>query len=263
MTSAFTIHSLGSASARRKFWCSVVSFGGLLGGLAFLASGCRSAARQDQPAAAKEQATVSAAGSGGALATTKPVARRGTPTGPGLLIYVGKGVGPLRFGAYASTIERLLRAPCDYQTETRCVQLDRALDLTLEDGVLAKIRVESPEHLPKGLGPKELGANGGRTFGAFNGLLEPKIVFGLHKHIVEEEYGMPQSEEQVKLDGPTGLVARTHYPHIIFEYERIGNGNTILTAFEMTPDEPSLQLMKKAKDDLKAKNDLKAKKAAP
>jgi hypothetical protein len=228
-----------------------VGLGSLIGGLV-LTSGCRSSAREDQPGAAKEQAATKAVASGGAPGASQPVESRGKPTGPGLLVYVGKGVGPLRFGAYVSTIERLLRAPCDYRTEIRCVQFDRALDLTLEDGVLSKIRVESPEHVPLGLGPKELGVNAGRTFGAFNGLLEPKIVFGLHKHIVEEEYGKPKSEDAVKLEGPTGLIARAHYDHITFEYERIGNGNTILTAFVMTPDAQSLQLMKKAKDDLKA-----------
>jgi hypothetical protein len=249
MSSAFTIHYLGRAIAQRALLGRAIGLSLLTGGLAVC--GCRTAPRKDQPVAAKEQARAPAPPAGGASAAPLPTPDRGAPAGPDMLVYVGKGVGPLRFGAYVSTIVRLLRAPCDYLTETRCVQLDRALDLTLEDGVLAKIRVESPDHLPKGLGSKELGANAGRAFGAFRGMLEPKIVFGLHKHIVEQEYGKPKSEEKVELKGPTGLVARAHYDHIIFEYERIANGNTILSAFEMTPDQNSLLLMKRAKDDLK------------
>lgn len=171
---------------------------------------------------------------------------RSAPVGPDLPVYPGQGIGPLRFGAYAETIQRLLGAPCDYETPTRCVHFDRALDLTLEDGVLAKILIERPDHTPRGLDAAALGSNSGRVYGTFNGKIEPKIVFGLHKHIVEEEFGKPQREEKVDNQAPTGLVARAFYDHMVFEYDRIENGNVILSAIELTPNERSRQIMAKA-----------------
>lgn len=236
-------------------WCrSSLCHAMWLASLLALTVGCRSKPKQDPPAPAKEQASAqSEAPSAPAASSPKPLERARPPIGPDLIVYPGKGVGPVRFGAYPATITRLLGAPCDYQTETRCVHFDRALDLTLEGGVLAKIRVEGPDHVPLGLSAQELGTNAGRTYGTFRGLLEPKIVFGLHKHIVEEEFGKPKSEETLEPKGATGLVARAHYDHLVLEYERIENGNTILTAFELSPDEKSLRLMQKARDDLAKK----------
>jgi hypothetical protein len=273
MILAFTSHSslrpVRSALTRFgfalvRFGFALVRFGFALGALVVTVAlvGCRTKSREDQSGTSKEQAT-SATGTGGsgpsaeakkaAKSIEERMAAARAPVGPDLIVYPGKGVGAVRFGAYPSTIQRLLGAPCDYETETRCIHFDRALDLTLEDGVLAKIRVESPDHVPQGLTEKELGKNYGRTYGSFRGLLEPKIVFGLHKHIVEEEYGKPKKEQKIELQDTTGVVARAEYDHLVLEYERIENGNTILTAFELTPDEKSLGLMKKAREDLKAK----------
>jgi len=227
----------------------------LLGSLALI--GC-SKRREEPPVASQIKAKAQAenappATADGHKAVPKRTAGR-PPTGPDLIVYPGKGVGPLRFGAYPETIERLLGAPCDYQTATRCVHFDRALDLTLEDGVLAKIRVERPDHTAVGLGPAELGKDAGRTYGTFRGLIEPKIVFGLHKHIVEEEYGKPKSEENFEPEGGEGRVARAHYDYMVLEYDRIENGNTILSAIELVPNARSLEIMAKARTDKAAKS---------
>lgn len=227
----------------------------LIGSLALV--GC-SKRREEPPADGKVVAQAPAessapSGAVGEEATPKRAVGR-PPVGPDLIVYPGKGVGPLRFGAYPETIERLLGVPCDYQTATRCVHFDRALDLTLEDGVLSKIRAERPDHVPLGLGASELGKNAGRTFGTFRGRIEPKIVFGLHKHIVEEEYGKPKSEEQFEPEGGEGRVARAHYDYMVLEYDRIENGNTILSAIELVPNERSLGLMAKARADKAGKS---------
>jgi hypothetical protein len=215
--------------------------------LGIVALGLACSKRREDPAPQVEaQGQVAAAAGTGGQASTQHKPDH-APVGPDLIVYPGKGVGPVRFGAYPETIERLLRAPCDYQTETRCIHFDRALDLTLEGGVLSKIRVERPEHLPLGLGAQELGKNAGRTYGTFRGRIEPKIGFGLHKHIVEEEFGKPKSEETFEPKGATGLVARAHYDYLVLEYDRIENGNSILSAMELEPNPRSLEIMAKAR----------------
>ena len=59
----------------------------------------------------------------------------------------------------------------------------------------------------------------------------PRVVFFLHEHIVEEEYGKPERKEP--LSGPDGQVRRAFYPGLVLEYDKIENGNTILAAMEV------------------------------
>lgn len=62
-------------------------------------------------------------------------------------------------------------------------------------------------------------------------------MLGLHRHIVLEEYGEPVKKEAISPPGPDGLVDRHYYEGIVFEYDKIENGNVVLSAIEILPSE--------------------------
>lgn len=149
------------------------------------------------------------------------------PVGPRLVVQPGKGLSAIYFGATRETIERHMQAPCDVVTETRCGYVDEAVEFTLENGVLSKVEVKPRDRAVPG--------KPGAYYGTFRGILPPRVAIGLHQHIVVEEFGKPDREEDLELSSPTGLAARGYYDGLVLEYERIANGNTVLTGMVITP----------------------------
>jgi len=149
------------------------------------------------------------------------------------MVVPGKGITAMRFGATVETIERHMQAPCDVKTETRCLYIEQAIDFTLDKGVLVRAKVYRRDRPVPGVPD--------RTFGTFHGGMAPAIVMGLHRHIVHEEFGAPDRSEAV--DAPTGLglAARDFYAGLTLEYDKIANGNTVLSAMEVfAADSPAV-----------------------
>lgn len=154
------------------------------------------------------------------------------PVGPRLVFVPGKGAGAIRFGATVETIERHMGAPCDKKTEERCLYVRAAVEFFLEDGVLVRIKAHRRDR--KVSDPP---AKGDKYYGSLRGIVFPKIMLGLHQHVVVEEFGEPKKKEPVSPAGADGLVARHYYDGINFEYDKIENGNTVLSAIEVYPSE--------------------------
>lgn len=152
------------------------------------------------------------------------------PVGPQLVFLPGKGVGPIRFGATAETIERHMGAPCDKKSESRCLYVRAAVEFFLEDGVLVRIKAHRRDRVVA-----DPPAEGEKFYGTLAGIVEPRIMLGLHRHVVLEEFGEPKKKEEVSPPGPDGLVDRHSYDGINFEYDKIENGNTVLAAIEIYP----------------------------
>lgn len=179
--------------------------------------------------------------------------------GPALWITPGKGIGSIFFGAFEETVAQKMEAPCDLtKTETAdgksapgtkklCAYVDRGVLFTFEEGVLSGIHIQRRDREVRGFDLKEP-----RHYGTYKGGVPPNTVIGLHKHIVEEEYGKPKKEEKLKATGPGGLVALGHYPGVTFEYDKLENGNTVLSGFVIEPDAQSkkvIETVKKTKRD--------------
>lgn len=211
----------------------------LLGGLFLVALGCRkepesapgtgdSASSAAEPSASVAGAPVSSGAAPASLGRGRLVEGSSVPLPPRFVVLPGKGLAAIRFGATQATVERHVGAPCELRSETRCAYVDRALDFTFEGGVLVKIRVERRGRVVPGAP--------GRFFGTFNGAMAPKIMLGLHRHIVAEEW--PQKPERVEpLSGPDGQVERQSFPGLALEFDQLDNGNTVLAAFEITKNE--------------------------
>lgn len=152
------------------------------------------------------------------------------PVGPRLVFVPGKGVGAIRFGATVETIERHMEGPCDQKTEERCLYVRQALEFFLKDGELVRIRAHRRDHRVDGAPEK-----GDQYFGSLRGVLPPKVMMGLHRHVVVEEYGKPDKKEPINPPGPDGQVERHFYDGVILEYDKIENGNTVLGAIEIYP----------------------------
>lgn len=149
------------------------------------------------------------------------------PVGPRQIVLPGHGITAIRFGATVETIERHMQAPCDVKTETRCLYVKQAIDFTLDKGVLVRAKVHLRDRLVPGY-PE-------RAFGTFYGGMQPDILLGLHRHIVHEELGNPESSEQVSSGDKLGLVARDFYPGVTLEFDKIDNGNIVLAAMDVFP----------------------------
>jgi hypothetical protein len=161
------------------------------------------------------------------------------PVGPRQIVLPGHGITAIRFGATVETIERHMKAPCDVKTETRCLYVKQAIDFTLEKGALARAKVHLRDRLVPGY-PE-------RAFGTFYGGMQPDILLGLHRHIVHEELGKPESSEEVGSGEKLGLVARDFYPGVILEFDKIDNGNIVLAAMEVFPADVPMDPGRKGK----------------
>ncbi len=145
------------------------------------------------------------------------------PTGPGLLILPGKGVGPIRIGATVATIERLMSAPCDVKTPTLCSYPYRAVDFELDaEGVTKRIRVHRLRR-PVGTAPDGTP----QLTGVFNGRLG-NVSLGYLPEFVEEELGPPKSRRAVTEPNPWNTVEVAEYEGFTAEYDRLDNGKVAL-----------------------------------
>lgn len=145
------------------------------------------------------------------------------------MVVPGRGITAIRFGATKATIERHMQAPCDLETESRCLYIKQAIDFTLEKGVLVRAKVERRDRPVPGV-PDQV-------FGTFHGGMAPAVMMGLHRHIVHEEFGPPDRTEAVQAPLGLGLVQRDFYAGLTLEYDKIANGNVILAAMEVFPAE--------------------------
>jgi hypothetical protein len=194
-------------------------------GALFLATGCK---KRSPPAPERPTASAPPVPS-----ATPPVPRGPVgnikPVGPRQVVVPGKGITAIRFGATTETIERHMQAPCDVKTETRCLYVMQALDFTLEKGVLVRARAERRDRPVPGAPD--------RAFGTFYGGMAPDITMGLHRHIVHEEFGQPERSEAFSPSAGLGLTHRDFYSGLTLEYDRISNGNEVLSAMEVFPAE--------------------------
>lgn len=149
--------------------------------------------------------------------------------GSGMPILPGQGVGPIRFGATKQTIERLVGAPCDEATETRCLYVGRALDFKLEAGAVTEIRISR-----KGREAKRAPDGSILEYGFFNGALLPDLYFGMHQAAIQEHLGPPQKVEPINPLGPDGFAERDVYDGMTLEFDRWSNGKLLLGAVVLT-----------------------------
>ncbi len=165
-----------------------------------------------------------------AAPSTPPVEQRPkghpVPTGPRLVVVPGKGLSAIRFGTTVETLARHMAAPCDIQTEAKCIYVRQALEFDLKEGVVSGMKAHRRDRQVQG-------APGDQFYGTFFGSALPEIMLGLHQHVVIEEFGEPQKREP--LQGPDGQTERHFYDGVIFEYDKIENGNVVLSAIEVVP----------------------------
>jgi hypothetical protein len=148
------------------------------------------------------------------------------PIGPRLAVLAGQGLGPIRFGATVKTIERLMEAPCDFQTADLCRYYKQAIDFELKDGVLARIHVH---RFDRPAGNDATGKS--RVYGAFNGGIPPDLRFGMLPWAIQEHLGKPlrvapaPGERAYNVNSTAEL---HYYDGLILEYDRLPSGNLIL-----------------------------------
>lgn len=195
---------------------------------ALLLSACRSEKHADASTSSSAVASPSVAPS---ATPPRPV---GVPiaSGPRLPIEAGRGLGPIRFGATAATVERLMEMPCDVRTDTICRYIGRSVEFLLKDGVVAEMRVQRqgrPTEPPP------------RTYGVFNGLTPEGVAPLMLPAAVAELLGKPDSVEPVKDGGPAGTVEIHHYKGLRVEFDRMPNGSIVVGALVVEPTK-SIQL---------------------
>jgi hypothetical protein len=169
---------------------------------------------------------------------TEPFVMKGEvlPTGPRMIIDPGQGISAMRFGATFETLERHMGAPCDIKTEDKCIFVDQAVEFTMKDGVVVGMKAHRRD--------RQIAGASGKYYGTFFGIMFPKIVLGLHKHVVIEEFGEPQ--KIAPLRGPDGQLEAHTYDGVILEYDKLKNGNVVLSAFEVVPSKTAQRGPQKA-----------------
>lgn len=145
-----------------------------------------------------------------------------------LAILAGQGLGPIRFGATRATIERLMEAPCDVATETMCRYIPRAIEFTLDKGVVSRIRVH---RIGRSAGRDKAGNPA--TYGAFNGAIPPDLRMGMLPWAIQEKLGKPLSVDKVS-DPAFGTEELHHYTGLTVEYDRMPNGNLVMGGVTLT-----------------------------
>ncbi len=169
------------------------------------------------------------------------VAHEAPRLGPALPILPGQGVGPIRFGANRQTIERLMGAPCDDQSDTLCRYVGQALDFKLEGGLTTEIRVSR-----KGRGAKQRADGAIIEYGFFNGALLPDLYFGMLPSAIQEVLGPPAKVEKIEPMGADGFAERHVYDGATLEYDRWSNGNLVLGAVVLTKSATAAAASEKA-----------------
>ncbi len=214
-------------STLQPFWRTLLPFGACL---VIFTGGCD---REKDPPPAAKKAQEQDGKAPEKQEPPKPLALgHRFPVGPRLVFLPGEGVSAIRFGATVQTIERHMEAPCDKKTEERCLYVRAAVEFFLEDGVLARIKAHRRDRKVD-----DPPAEGDQYFGSLRGIVRPKIMLGLHQHVVLEEFGEPKRKETISPPGSDGLVARHYYDGINLEYDKIENGNTVLSGIEIYPSD--------------------------
>lgn len=149
--------------------------------------------------------------------------------GNAMPILPGQGVGPIRFGATRQTIERLMGAPCDEATDTRCLYVGRGLDFKLEGGAVTEIRISR-----KGREAKRAPDGSIMEYGFFNGAILPDLYFGMQPSAIQEHLGQPLKSEAITPMGPDGFNERHVYDGLTLEYDRWSNDKLVLGAAILT-----------------------------
>jgi hypothetical protein len=186
--------------------------------------GCLSACRHGEKDRAQALGTVR-----GPLVAARPsgVRRelpRRFPGGPRLAILPGEGVGPIHFGATVTTVERLMEAKCDVQTDQVCRYVSRAVEFELRDGAVVGITAHRQE---RPAGTDALGVP--LTYGVFNGFIPPdprhnrpmNVMFGMHSPGVHEGMGSPRRVERAPAGNPNGTVEIEYYDGAVLEFDQI------------------------------------------
>ncbi len=180
--------------------------------------------------ASKDKAQSAASESSSELA--KPVAVKPTPqqrvfsvpVGPRLGIFPGRGVGPIRFGASLSTVERLMDSPCSEKTETLCRYAAHAVDFHFADGKLTKIHIQGDDRSFR----TATADSPDNTYGIFNGRFPQGAGLGMYSSYVISMLGEPARKETVEAGAEAQTVERHHYPDLLLEYDKLKNGNVVL-----------------------------------
>jgi hypothetical protein len=160
------------------------------------------------------------------LATYSPGPMRSSwplPVGPRLAVEIGKGLGPIRFGATVQTIERLMAAPCDLKTTELCRYYKQAIDFELKDGVLARIHVHRTD---RSAGKDATGKP--RTYGVFNGMIPPDLRFGMLPWAIQEYLGKPRRIEPAPGESGFDTAEIHYYDGVTLEFDRIGGSPPVL-----------------------------------
>lgn len=161
----------------------------------------------------------------GAAAATPPSPKPKwhMPSGPRLAIEAGGGVGPIRLGATAGTIERLMEAPCEVKTDDLCRYVTRGVDFHLLNGETSWIHVQRAGR-PAGRGFR----GEALEFGFFNGAIPPDLRLGMVPRAIQQYLGQPERVEYVPQPNPTTVIERHYYPGLVAEYDLYSNGKLIL-----------------------------------
>lgn len=151
--------------------------------------------------------------------------------GPQLLIQPDKGIGPIRFGATAETIERLIEAKPTEVVQANGLTVLRyqshALDFTLQDGALVKIYIHGNEReyvQGKGL-------TVANSYGIFNGAFANGSKLGMYPNYAKQ--GEPKRVEKVE-PGRFQTVEKHYYDNMVLEYDKLENGNVVLAGVVLT-----------------------------
>ncbi|MCH2110089.1 MAG: hypothetical protein MK135_12240 [Polyangiaceae bacterium] len=141
----------------------------------------------------------------------------------------GQGMSAIRFGATPETVRRHMGTDCDQKSENHCLYIDKAVEFFFEEGTLNKILIHRRNHrVPNTKAPI-------RKFGLFYGYIPPDIRPGLHRKVVLEEFGAPTRVEKLSQPTADGTIEKHYYDGIILSYDRLGNGNIVLSALEVIP----------------------------
>jgi len=173
------------------------------------------------------------------------------PVGPALLIMPGEGVGPIRFGAKLSTVQRLMESDCSELTEKDGVQWCRyqanAIDFGLEQGKLAIIHIHGVERefVPgKGVGVDN-------SYGVFRGTFANKAQLGMYPQYASQ--GEPLRIQKAE-PGRFPTVEKHYYENMVLEYDKLTNGNVVLGGVVLTkPTKPLKRTAAAAADKSRAK----------
>lgn len=145
--------------------------------------------------------------------------------GPQLLIQPDKGVGPIRFGATAETVERLIEAKPTEVVQANGLTVLRyqshAIEFTLQDGAVVKMHIHGNEREYV----EGAGLTVANSYGIFNGAFANGSKLGMYPNYANQ--GEPKRIEKVE-PGRFPTVEKHYYENMLLEYDKLQNGNVVL-----------------------------------